>query len=152
VKEKLQEYALIAEIVGGIAIVASLLFVGLQIQQNTAVAKVSSYQQNIEEISDWRTLIITDVELLRLFNLYTNEEELSADPDRKDATRLIMLMANYFGTIENAFYAKEYGLLGETEWDRFKISACEHYNRMERTKVGINFITDDFRSYLETEC
>lgn len=35
VKAKLQEYALIADIIGGIAIVASLIFVGVQLQQNT---------------------------------------------------------------------------------------------------------------------
>jgi hypothetical protein len=34
-KERLQEYALIAEIIGGISIVASLLFVGFQVRQNS---------------------------------------------------------------------------------------------------------------------
>lgn len=33
-KEKLQKFALIAEIVGGVAIIASLIFVGVQINQN----------------------------------------------------------------------------------------------------------------------
>ena len=33
-KEKLQKFALIAEIVGGVAISASLIFVGVQINQN----------------------------------------------------------------------------------------------------------------------
>ena len=38
-KDKLQEYALMAEIIGGVAIVASLIFVGLQIQQNTVATQ-----------------------------------------------------------------------------------------------------------------
>jgi hypothetical protein len=47
-KEKLQEYALIAEIIGGIAIIASLLFVGYQIQQNSEALLAGSRQNLLE--------------------------------------------------------------------------------------------------------
>ena len=41
-KEKLQEYALFAEIVGGLAIVASLIFVGVQINQNNLLLEAQA--------------------------------------------------------------------------------------------------------------
>ena len=41
-KDKLQKYALIAEIVGGIAIVLSLIFVGLQISQNSEMMQAQT--------------------------------------------------------------------------------------------------------------
>ena len=41
-KEKLQEYALIAEIVGAIAVVISLIYVGASVGQNTAVVEVAT--------------------------------------------------------------------------------------------------------------
>ena len=47
-KEKLQEYALIAEIIGGIAIVASLLFVGVQINQNNKLIEASAMNASNE--------------------------------------------------------------------------------------------------------
>lgn len=47
-KEKLQEYALIAEILGGIAIVASLIFVGMQIQQNSETQLAISRQNLLD--------------------------------------------------------------------------------------------------------
>ncbi len=41
-KLKLSEWANIAEIIGGIAIVASLLFVGLEVRENTRVTILTS--------------------------------------------------------------------------------------------------------------
>ena len=48
VKEKLKKYALLAEIIGGISIVASLLFVGYQIQQNSEALLAGSRQNLLE--------------------------------------------------------------------------------------------------------
>ena len=47
-KEKLKKYALLAEIIGGISIVASLLFVGYQIQQNSEALLAGSRQNLLE--------------------------------------------------------------------------------------------------------
>lgn len=46
-KGKLQEYAFIAEIISSVAIVASLIFVGAQIQQNTVATQGSTRNQLI---------------------------------------------------------------------------------------------------------
>ena len=44
-KEKLQQYALIAEIVSALAIVASLIFVGIQVRQSNALVKANTYRE-----------------------------------------------------------------------------------------------------------
>jgi hypothetical protein len=49
-KEKLQEYALVAEIIGGIAIVCSLPFVGVQIRQSAKVSEINAYQELISRL------------------------------------------------------------------------------------------------------
>ena len=41
-KQSLQNYALIAEIIGGIAVVVSLIYVGFQIEQNTSERRAES--------------------------------------------------------------------------------------------------------------
>lgn len=41
---KLKEYALVAEIVGGLAIVVGLVFVGLELRQNTLMERVTATQ------------------------------------------------------------------------------------------------------------
>jgi len=67
VKEKLQEYALVAEIIGGIAIVCSLIFVGLQIRQNSRISSVNAYQELISQISIMNTMRIQDPGFADLF-------------------------------------------------------------------------------------
>ena len=41
---KLEKYALIAEIVGGLAVIFGLIFVGLQLRQNTIAQRVTATQ------------------------------------------------------------------------------------------------------------
>ena len=65
---KLSEWAHIAEVVGGMAIIASLIFVGMQVQENTRVVKVTSDraidQQNVAlnisviESSDFSDILV----------------------------------------------------------------------------------------------
>ena len=58
--EKLQKYALIAEILGGIAVVVSLIYVGFQIQQNTTERRADS----IESLNTgYREIALTYVEI-----------------------------------------------------------------------------------------
>ena len=92
---RLEKWALIAEIVGGIAIVASLIFVGLQIQQGTSITKASSYQDFVEELNDWRSVLITDPELRRLFIRSQRQEQLG-DLEVEERVALSMLFGNFF--------------------------------------------------------
>jgi hypothetical protein len=64
-KEKLQEYALLAEILSATAVVASLIFVGFQVQQqseetalNTRAIETAAYQDLISQIGLINTLVI----------------------------------------------------------------------------------------------
>jgi len=43
-KDNLQEYALISEIIGGIGIIASLIFVGFQVKQNAEETALNTRQ------------------------------------------------------------------------------------------------------------
>jgi len=42
--EKLQEWALVAEIVGAVAVVVSLIYVGVSVRQNTDAILVANHQ------------------------------------------------------------------------------------------------------------
>jgi hypothetical protein len=69
-KNKLQVWALTAEIVGGIAVVVSLAVVAFELNQgnvqselNTNALEISAYQSLINSIIDQNTLIASDSEL-----------------------------------------------------------------------------------------
>lgn len=50
--EKLQQYALVAEILSAVAIVASLIFVGIQLQQSAKASQIAAYQSRADAVSD----------------------------------------------------------------------------------------------------
>jgi len=74
-KDKLQEYALLAEIISAIAIVISLVFVGVQIQKNTKASEAATLQ----EISAVEVEILlstsTSPERAALITNFTNNPE-----------------------------------------------------------------------------
>jgi len=65
-KEKLEEYALIAEIVSAIAIVASLVFVGVQIQHNSRISQVNAYQELSTQIMNLNVVNAANKDLSEL--------------------------------------------------------------------------------------
>ncbi len=90
-KEKLQEYALIAEILSALAVVASLVFVGLQINQqseetalNTRAIETAAYQDLIQQIGLINTLVIENGEFakIRLAGFLGDEFENPEDESR----------------------------------------------------------------------
>ena len=81
-KERLQEYALIAEIVGGIAIVLSLIFVGMQIRQNSEISQVNAYQELVSQITVMNTLRVQDAEFADLFWRFDHGQQPQDDKER----------------------------------------------------------------------
>ena len=81
-KEKLQEYALIAEIIGAVAIVCSLIFVGLQIRQNSRISSVNAYQELISQISTMNSLRIQDPGFADLFWRFDHGQQPATDEER----------------------------------------------------------------------
>ena len=64
--EDLQEYALIAEIICVIAIVISLVFVGIEVNQNTEINKISIYQAMVELSHDRMMRAVENPEIVKL--------------------------------------------------------------------------------------
>jgi len=80
-KEKLHEHALIAEIVGGIAIVCSLQFVGVQIRQNSEISEINAYQDLISQITLMNSLRVQDAQFAGLFWRFDHGEQPRSDAE-----------------------------------------------------------------------
>ena len=144
-KGKLQDYALVAEIIGAISIVASLLFVGVQIQQNTDVQKAGTYQNVIEQIALWRHQIVSDPELHELFISFT-QGKLKDEYSDNEISKISMQVTNFFGIVESAYYSKKYGLMGDSEWGRLEYGVCVQFARFKD-----NFGADSYPSFMSKE-
>jgi len=110
-KEKLQEYALIAEIVGGIAIVASLLFVGLQISQSNKLIEASAMNASNERTDNTSRMGI-EYGISEIILKIRNDEALSLS----ERARLTVFVETLLRHFETTYFQYSLGLINEELW------------------------------------
>jgi hypothetical protein len=154
VNQKLSDWASIAEIVSGTAVVVTLVFLILGIRENTAVTRASMYQRSTEQILDWRNQTINDPEIARLFQAF-----LAGDNEGINGIselRQIQLMANIFQIYEQAYFAEQYGVMGPSEWSRFETQICSYHDLAQASPVITDTVyglmTQEFVTYMREQC
>ena len=65
------------QLVGMLSLVASLIFVGMELRQNQQVAKVTAYQALAEQIASYNAILLTHPEIKSIRNAALNNESLS---------------------------------------------------------------------------
>jgi hypothetical protein len=117
--DSLQKWALVAEIVGGIAIVLSLAFVGFQIRQgsaqtelNTRAVEVSAYQDLISQMNMMYLELFGNDELSEIiFPFLANE----ITPDERQMRQIVLYLGYVFRHSEMAFVQFDKGLITEEQ-------------------------------------
>ena len=121
-REKLQDWALIAEIVSGAAIIITLAILVLELQRSTVAIERATYSEIAQSIIDWRRDLALNGEVRETMRRYRENEELSPD----QSSILGGLGRNLYTNLERAFWAREYDQIGESEWARFESSICSN--------------------------
>lgn len=152
---KLEKWALVADVVGAIAIVLSLVFVGFQIRSSTQVSRSVAYERNIDSLNEWRLELIGDPELTSLLGTFTGALGENATPAEVRELRLNLLLNVIFGVYEKSYFAAKFGVMGADEWARFQDQAC--LNRSRAMNRGLweameRLLTMEFASFLESQC
>ena len=119
--ENLQKWALIAEIVGGIAIIFSLIFVGLEIRQtseetaqNTLAIQASTRQEHTQQAISYISQPLDSLTLANAIVKSRAGEELSP----LELQQLYIHQHMNFRVFESAYYQYSIGTLEEVEWQR----------------------------------
>ncbi len=120
-KEKLQEYALIAEIIGGIAIVLSLIFVGVQIQQSSNAAKAQT-RTTLTQIAHEMIATQMTPEWADIDKAISEGKGLTDEQQRTFVINTIMQLR----TAENVFYQHRVGTFDDEEFSGYR----NFYKRM----------------------
>lgn len=110
-KQKLQEYALLAEIISAVAIIASLLFVGVQLKQNDKTNQVSAYQALTSESIDSLYQTVLDRDVATLFAAGQAGDEL----DEIDTLRINLWFLALIRQSELAYVQFENGFIEESQ-------------------------------------
>ena len=72
----------VANFLGVIGIIGSLVFVGLELRQNQQIAKVSAYQALTEQIAAYNQVMLTEPEINRVRIAALENEELSDSEEK----------------------------------------------------------------------
>lgn len=99
-KERLQQYALLAEIIGAIAIVVSLLFVGVQVMQSNSLATTDAIKDGTQIWVRAYNEAFGSTDSTAFFRKAINHcEELSDD----ERGRFFVLLGNFIAAFDNIF-------------------------------------------------
>jgi hypothetical protein len=151
---KLSDWADIAEIVSGIAVVVTLVFLVIGIRENTAVTRASMYERSADRLLELRNQTLNDPEIARLFQAFLDRKPEGIEGI--DRVRLRQYVVNIFQIYEQAYFAKQYGVLGDVEWRRFERQICAAY---PRAQVFPDFfetlgflMTEEFMAFAKASC
>ena len=149
--QKLTDWASVAEIVSGFAVVITLVFLTLSLRDNANATRTLVYEQLNENINDFIAMVLQDDELSALW--WRTGDSID-DLSEIERTKLVALFGIVFRDADAAFHAGEYGTLGESERERMEGLACFAYLRSIETFGEITGLraSSDFRAYLEESC
>lgn len=147
--EKVKNWAHIAEIVSGVAVVVTLIFLVLEVRGNSDLIRANTFNRSIESLVDYRMQIATSEEALETMNAHWGREG-------PDSLRRQLLVVNLWSIYEKTYYSRQYGLVGEAEWQRFESRICNYVQTGEGLRYWTDsvamFLTDEFRDYVVSGC
>ena len=139
------------EILGGLAIVASLIFVALELRQNTQATLSASYQATTDALNEINLVAATDPELIRLFGSQPGSfYELSAE----DRVRWGQFLLALTRVRETLYYQQGVGTTAMQSWLREEESLRNNMRSQlnrewwETAKTIFGF-APEFRDYVD---
>lgn len=120
----------IAEVLGAVVVLVTLIYFSLQIRQSNKLAEAESQRELMN--FDVFTPVVTDPKLTSEFRACLNRYE-TQDPDVK--TRFFFLMTNWHLQMESVFRMNEKGLIAEFSYKGY----LTWYNSLLNTPGGAVF-------------
>lgn len=138
----------VAEIVGAVAVVVSLLYLAAQVRQNTNVTRSSVRHGVTERAIAHAAPLVASEELTRLLQRCIDGEQLQGHENMRLHAWAYMVLREW----ENIHYQHLSGLLSDADWAAFKtnlkllltIPTCRAYWDAER-----DIYTDAFKGEIE---
>jgi len=154
-REKLQVWALTAEIISGVAVVATLMFLAFEMRDNTNASQAQTYQTLMQEINGYRKMI-GERAMAEVVVKHGAEGWDALSPVEQRQIRSAQLVI--WGVYESAYFANQRGVLGASEWSRFKRLLCTRLENSGTQWASGNqspirvLHTAEFVEYVENLC
>ncbi|MFC1777152.1 hypothetical protein ACFL3I_07405 [Pseudomonadota bacterium] len=112
----IQEWAAFAEIIGAVAVVASLIYLAVQIRQNTEAQRTENYARALERLAAFQSMLSTDSEISIIFSKGLADYSNLATQEK---LRFNWVMYEAFGAFEFMFHAARKESIDEEIWSRW---------------------------------
>ena len=147
----LEQLANLGEIVGTVGVVVSLVYVGVQVRQNTKATRAATHHAIDRLIIDAATAATGDRELTRVWHVgRLGEEEL----DEIDQAQFGTMVIRGFLCHEDVYHQYRHGWVDKTTWER-----SARWVRWFLTQPGVKrhwpdikmFFNQDFQEWAEQQ-
>ena len=139
-----------ADVIGGIAVIVSLIYVGIQIRRNTRSTRAQTFQSAHESLASVALEIAKNPELALLAKRGLTAFDQLNDDDQFQFSYLVIGVMRHF---ENYFYQHERGMLEDELWEGQRESILSYFH-----SKGVQCVWKDrrltyspaFRQWLES--
>ena len=104
----------VGEVVGAVAVVLSLIYLAIQVRQNTRTLRRSATADSVAGVRDFNSRLIGDPTMTRIFRRGLEGMD-DLDPD--DRAQFIVFIFNLFKTFEDLHYQFTEGGLDPAIWE-----------------------------------
>lgn len=115
-------WAAIGQLIGSAGVIASLIFVGIQVRQSVRAAKATSFQGLVSSIIEVNMTHIDNPEILEIIDRAGKGEKLSA-PEHRIYVTLILTAARL---AQSAHYQTQLGLLDKSKLESLVYNLVRH--------------------------
>ena len=118
---QLQDLANLAASVSSVAVILSLIYLAIQVRQNTASIRTETFARALERVSAMQSVLFENGDLARL------QAQGVLDPSkltREERLQLTWWLSEAFGAFEFMFHQAQSGALPEEVWSRWSATAA----------------------------
>lgn len=142
----------VAEAIGAIAVVASLIYLAIQVRQNTRAVRASTYDGLVQTSGDFLRPVIEDAGLARSFERLAGDwADATVGPEER--TRAMYLLTQLFRIWENVYYQWHQGLLEDWLWRAWQTVILSYFNQpgiQEWWQLRHMAYSEPFQAFLES--
>ena len=144
-------------VLGIFALVASLIFVGLQMKQDHEIALAGQFQErSATAVAFWNGAAKSKYELRRIGNMYSSDPdwaEVFGDADSVEEVGMAYVSARrIFVVMDNHHYQHELGFHNEDAWQMFSGMLRDYLEKNEVAKMLVRIQPHMFRPKFHDLC
>lgn len=145
-----QSLADLGEIIGGIAVVVSLVYLSMQVRQNTTSQQTENYNSALTRFSAQQSILGKDGELAMMFSKGVRDASVLTVQEKIQFT---WILYEIFGSFEFMFHAAQSKSMPAEVWHRWSLTIAywlRFAGVLEWWNVRPTPFTDSFTSYVES--